>query len=181
MKASEIITEARVTVRDQIIQDVEKHGPGEYFVRFTNADKLGYSARQTFGYSPDVGDPEFDVDRISAAKQGRPVLWFYPLKEYLKANDYTYATNQPYVWLIKLKPDAWLQTVGPGDRKKQSAPAGKQRVGLLRMSTPPAAMFFEPGFDVIGRYYDYGAQHQRHGQVKGAPQPTFFDRVRGIK
>jgi hypothetical protein len=41
------------------------------------------------------------------------------------------------------------------------------------------AIFFEPAFDVVGRYYDYAGQHQRHGQVKGRPAPSFFDRVRG--
>ena len=53
-------------------------------------------------------------------------------------------------------------------------------MGIMRHSNPPAAIFFEPGFDVVGKYYDYAGQHQRHGQVKGAPKPTFFDRVRGV-
>ena len=180
MKISDILTEAKVSIRDQILADVKKHGAGEYFVRFTNADKLGFSGRQTFGQTPDVDDPKFDVDHIGTGV-GRRVLWFYPLQEYLKANENTYATNLPYVWLVKLQPNAWLQTVRRGDTKKQAAPAGKQRVGILRMSTPPAALFFSPGFDVVAKYYDYGAQHQRHGQVKGKPKPTFFDRVRGIK
>ena len=180
MKITEILIEARISVSDQILSDVKKHGLGEYFVRFTNADKLGFSGRQTFGHAPDVDDPEFDVDHIGTGV-GRRVLWFYPLQEYLKANEYTYAAKSPYVWLVKLKPNAWLQTVRRGDTTKQSAPAGKQRVGILRMSTPPAALFFSPGFDVVGKYYDYGGQHKRHGKVKGAPAPTFFDRVRGIK
>lgn len=180
MKITEILTEAQISVRDQILSDVEKNGPGEYFVRFTNADKLGFSGKQTFGQTPDVDDPEFDVDHIGTGA-GRRVLWFYPLQEYLKANENTYAAKLPYVWLVKLKPDAWLQTVRRGDNKKQSAPPGKQRVGILRMSTPPAALFFSPGFDVVGKYYDYGGQHKRHGEVKGAPAPTFFDRIRGIK
>jgi hypothetical protein len=180
MKITEIFTEARASIRDQILADVKKHGPGEYFVRFTNADKLGFSGKQTFGQSPDVDDPKFDVDRIGT-NLGRRVLWFYPLQEYLKSNKHTYAANSPYVWLVKLKPTAWLQTVQRGDTKKQPAPQGRQRVGMLRMSTPPAALFFSPGFDVVGKYYDYSGQNKRHGEVKGAPAPTFFDRVRGVK
>ena len=49
MKVLDIVTEARVpSVRDQIIADVKKHGgsPDEYFVRFTDMDKLGFSGRQ---------------------------------------------------------------------------------------------------------------------------------------
>jgi hypothetical protein len=48
------------------------------------------------------------------------------------------------------------------------------------MSLPPAAIFFTHGFDVVGKYYDYAGQHQRHGEVKGKPTPSFFDRVRGL-
>ena len=61
----------------------------------------------------------------------------------------------------------------------QPAPTGKQRVGILRASRPPAAIFFTHGYDVIGRYYDYAKRHQRHGEVKGPPEPTWFDRIRG--
>jgi hypothetical protein len=49
----------------------------------------------------------------------------------------------------------------------------------MRYSNPPAAIFFTHGYDVIGRYYDYAKQHQRHGDVKGRPEPSFFDRIRG--
>jgi len=178
MQAREFITEAQVpSIRDQIIADVRKNGPGEYFVRTTAVDRLGFSARQLFGRSPDMDDPAFDVDYIGAGN-GRPALWFYPLKDYLKSND-LYATESPYVWLVKLKDNAWLQTARRGATGVQSAPAGKKRVGIMRISNPPAAIFFEPGFDLIGRYYDYAGQHKRHGNVKGAPKPTFFDRVRG--
>lgn len=181
MRALEFIAEAKVpSVRDQIIADVRKHGgsPAEYFVRFTDADKLGFSDRQSFKRAPDVDHPKFDVDYIGPGV-GRRVLWFYPLSYYLKSKHDAYATEQPYAWLVKLKPNAWLQTVNRGDTKQQPAPPGKQRVGMLRMSTPPAALFFTHGFDVIGRYYDYAGQHQRHGEVRGRPEPTWFDRVRG--
>ena len=171
MKVSEIVVEAKVpSVRDQIIADVKKHGGdiNEYFVRFTSMDKLGFSAGQTFGQTPDVDDPKFDVDYIGTGT-GRRALWFYPLSTYLKDKQ-VYASEQPYVWLVKLKPDAWLQTVKRGDRQVIPAPQGKQRVGILRKSSPPAAIFFKPGYDVVGKYYDYAGQHQRHGQVKGAPK-----------
>lgn len=179
MKVNEIITEAKTApVRDQIIADVKKHGPGEYFVRFTDIDKLGYSARQRFSTTPDTDHPDFDVDYIGHGK-GRPVLWFYPLETYLDQNRTVYAGEQPYAWLVKLKPTAWLQPVKRGDKGIQPAPAGRQRVGIMRMSQPPAALFFAPGFDVVGKYYNYATQHRRHGQVKGRADPTWFDRIRG--
>ena len=56
MRAEEFVKEARVPlVRDQIIADVKKHGgnSNEYFVRFTNTDKLGFSSKQWFGQTPD--------------------------------------------------------------------------------------------------------------------------------
>ena len=90
-----------------------------------------------------------------------------------------YASEQPYAWLVRLKPDAWLQTVKSSNTKLEEPPEGKRRVGILRMSRPPAAIFFEPAFDVIGRYYDYAGQHKRHGEVKGPPPPTLFQRIRG--
>lgn len=182
MRATEFITEARISIKNQIINDVQKHGGNvdEYFVRFTNADKLGFSGRQTFGLFPDVDDPKFDVDRIASQSTGRRVLWFYPLKFYLKADEQVYGINSPYAWLVKLKPNAWLQPVKRGDNKVQQAPQGKQRVGILRMSEPPAALFFETGFDLVGRYFDYAGQHKRHGDVKGPPSKSFFDKVRGI-
>jgi|688.fasta_scaffold03493_26 hypothetical protein len=175
------VNEAKVpSVRQQIINDVKKNGGNinEYFVRFTDSDKLGFSAKQGFGQTPDVDDPKFDVDYIGTG-QGRRALWFYPLSYYLK-DDKPYASEQPYVWLVRLKPNAWLQKVKHGDNKVVQAPEGKQRVGMLRMSLPPAAIFFTHGFDVVGKYYDYAGQHQRHGEVKGKPTPSFFDRVRGL-
>lgn len=175
------LSEAKVpSVRDQIIADIQQHGGNidEYFVRFTDRDKLGFSARQGFGQTPDVDHPKFSVDYIGQGV-GRRALWFYPASHYLNNKYGAYATDQPYAWLVKLKPDAWLQTVSKDDAELEPAPKGKQRVGMLRMSKPPAAIFFTHGFDVIGRYYDYAGQHQRHGQVKGKPEPSFFDRIRG--
>jgi hypothetical protein len=178
MKAQEFIVEAQVPpIRDQIVADVRKNGPGEYFVRVTALYRLGFSARQKFGRSPDMDDPAFDVDYIGAGR-GRPALWFYPVNEYLKNKD-LYATENPYVWLVKLKDTAWLQPARRGDSGVANPPQGKQRVGIMRMSNPPAAIFFQPGFDVVGRYYDYAGQHRRHGEVKGRPNPSWFDCVRG--
>jgi hypothetical protein len=187
MKISEIVTEAKLPpIRDQILADVRKHGgsPDEYFVRFTDMDKLGFSGRQWFGKTPDVDHPKFDVDYIGHSV-GRRALWFYPLSTYLKST-HVYASEQPYVWLVKLKPDAWLQTVTRSDKKElQQPPQGKQRVGIMRMSDPPAAIFFTHGFDVVGKYYDYAKKHRRHGQVKGKPavkQPesSFWDRLKWL-
>lgn len=174
-----VLDEAKMSIRSQIINDVQKNGPGEYFVRFTDSDKLGFSQKQMFGKTPDIGDTIFDVDNIGQ-NTGRRVLWFYPLSYYLKNYKDVYASEQPYVWLVKLKPNAWLQKVKRGDTKKLEAPSGKQRVGILRMSDPPAALFFSHGYDVIGKYQDYSKQHISHGQVKGRPEPSFFDKVRVI-
>jgi hypothetical protein len=181
MKAIEFVTEAQVPgVREQIIADIEKHGGdvSEYFVRFTNQDKLGFSDRQTFKRTPDVDDANFDFDALGQ-NTGRRSLWFYPAAYYLNNKYGTYATDLPYVWLVKLKPTSWLQTVKDGDRGAKTAPDNKQRVGIIRMTRPPAAIFFTYGFDVVGRYYDYAGQHQRHGLVRGRPEPSFFDRIRG--
>lgn len=183
MKASEFLFEAQVPlVRDQIIADIKKHGGSidQYFVRFTDADKLGFSNQQMFKKTPDVDDPNFDFDALGQ-NTGRRSLWFYPASFYLKEKYGSYATDKPYAWLVKLKPNAWLQTVKAGDQQSEPAPTGKQRVGILRMTRPPAAIFFTYAFDVVGRYYDYAGQHRRHGQVRGRPEPSWFDRVRGYQ
>jgi len=179
MRAADFLEARLPSIKDQILADVRKHGPGEYFVRFTDSDKLGFSGRQLFGKTPDVDDPNFDVDYIGTGK-GRRALWFYPLNFYLKGSK-PYASEQPYAWLVKLKPDAWLQTVNRGDNQVKPAPQGKERVGILRMSDPPAAIFFSSGYELVGKYYDYAGQHRRHGDVKGRPAPSFFDRIRGYK
>lgn len=183
MRIHEILTEAKVpSVRDQIINDIQKYGGDikDYFVRFTDTEKLGFSAKQGFGKTPDVDHPKFSVDYIGQGV-GRRALWFYPAGYYLGNKYGSYATDLPYVWLVKLKPNAWLQTVSSDDAKLEPAPEGKDRVGILRMSKPPAAIFFTYGFDVIGRYYDYAGQHKRHGNVKGRPEPSFFDKIRGYQ
>jgi len=177
MKVTDIIVESKISVVDQIRADVRRNGPGEYFVRFTGVDRLGFSARQIFAKSPDIDDPNFTPNYIGRGK-GRPALWFYPLKTVLSGKD-LYAADKPYVWLVRLKPDAWLQPVTDSTRTVEPAPAGKRRVGLMKHVRPEAAIFFEPAFDVVGRYYDYGMMHQRHGQVKGPEAQSWFDRVRG--
>ena len=179
MRATEFITESKLSIKDQIINDVRKHGPGEYFVRFSSVDKLGFSAKQIFAKSPDIDDPDYDPNYIGRGK-GRPALWFYPLKTFLNDKE-LYAADKPYVWLVRIKPDAWLQPVTNDTREVKPAPQGKQRVGLMKLVKPEAAIFFKPAFDVVGKYYDYGSQHQSHGEVKGKSvnKPSFFDRVRG--
>lgn len=171
MRLSEFVIEAKVSIRDQVIADVKKSGGNinDYYIRFTDVDRLGFSAKQSFGRSPDIDDPDFDIDYIGKGK-GRPAVWFYPLKYWLGSKD-LYAAGKPYVWLIKLKQDAWLQPVTKKTNAIQSAPPGKDRVGLLRTTQPPAAIFFKPAWDVVGKYYDYESQHKRHGEVKGAPEP----------
>lgn len=164
---AEEITEAKESIKDQIEKAIFLDGGNidDYFVRHADIDKLGYSANQAFGRSPDIDDENFDIDFIGVGV-GNPALWFYPLRYYLKAND-PYASNKPHVWLVKLKPNAWLQPVDKNTKNKVEAPQGKERVGLLRKSTVPSAVFFKPGFEVVDKFYDYGSQHKRHGEVKG--------------
>lgn len=168
----ELIVEAKVSIRDQILADIKKQGGriDDYYIRFTDVNQLGFSPKQAFGRSPDIDDPAFDAHYIGRGK-GKPALWFYPLGYYLKDSTYLYGTEHPYVWLVKLKPNAWLQPVTHSTTEIKPAPAGKDRVGLLRLTNPPAAIFFKSGWDLVKTYYDYGSQHQRHGQVKGAPKP----------
>lgn len=166
------IEEAKESIKDQIEKAYIQDGGriDEYFVRSANVDKLGYSAKQTFGRSPDIGDDNFSVDYIGYGK-GKPALWFYPLAYYLKSvADVAYGNDMPHVWLVRIKPNAWLQPVSNNKVTKQDAPKGKERVGLLRMSAVPAAIFFKPAFDVVDKFYDYGSQHKRHGEVKGVPE-----------
>jgi hypothetical protein len=181
MRATEFIAEAKVSIKDQVLADVDKNGgeANEYFVRFTGMDRVGFSANQIFGRSPDIDNPKFSPTYIGRGV-GRPALWFYPLKTYLSDRE-LYAADKPYVWLVRIKPNAWLQPVTHDTKSKQEAPKGKERVGIIKNIVPPAAIFFKPAFDVVGKYYDYGMMHQRHGEVKGPPKikPTFFDRVRG--
>ena len=170
------------SIKDQILMAVKKNGGSidDYFVRFTNKDKLGYSAKQWFPYVQDVDNPDFDIDKVSN-KTGRRALWFYPLKLALDDTRTLYASDSPYVWLIKIKDDAWLQKVERGDNKIKEPPKGKKRVGMLRMSNVPAAIFFEPAYKLIGKYYDYASQHKRHGQVKGKPVPQKKSFLQKIK
>ena len=176
------LTEAKVSVKDQLINKVKQDGgrPEEYFVRFTDIDKLGFSAKQKFGRSVDIDHPDYYPDYIGSGK-GNPALWFYPLKTYMSDDD-LYAIEKPYVWLVRLKPNAWLQPVDRSTTNKLEAPQGKERVGMMKNIRPfPAAIFFKQGFDVVDKFYDYGSQHKRHGEVKGPSKekPSFFDRVRG--
>jgi hypothetical protein len=160
------------SIKDQLEKAYVQDGGSidEYFVRSANVDKLGYSVKQTFGRSPDIGDDNFSVDYIGYGK-GKPALWFYPLSYYLKrVADVAYGNDMPHVWLVRIKPNAWLQPVSNNNVTKQDAPKGKERVGLLRKSAVPAAIFFKPGFDVVDKFYDYGSQHKRHGEVKGVPE-----------
>ena len=164
MRAQDFVTES-VDIRQAIMQAVKQQGgrPDEYFVRYTDQDKLGYSSRQHFGRTPDVGDADYDPDSLPRPR-GRPALWFYPLKTFLNNQD-IYASEQPYVWLVRLRPNAWLQDVDHKTQQQQPAPVGKQRVGMLTSTSGlPTAVFFRPGFEVVDRWYDYGKMHKRRKQ-----------------
>ena len=155
MRAHELVQErsdARIEIEN--MATILPGSPDEYFVRFTDQDKIGFSARQHFGRTPDVDDPGFDPMALPRP-QGRPALWFYPLRTYLKNKD-LFASQHPYTWLVRLRPDAWLQRVGRDS--KDAAPAGRQRVGMLRTDQGvPMAIFFRPAFDVVDRWHDIKA------------------------
>jgi len=149
MRARDLISE-RASVRDEIenVSVMLPGSPDEYFVRFTDQDKIGFSARQHFGRTPDVDDPDFDPLGLPRPA-GRPALWFYPLRTYLRNRD-LFASEKPYTWLVRLRPDAWLQRLGQDDR---TPPAGKTRVGMIRRDQGlPIAIFFRPAFDVVDRW-----------------------------
>ena len=164
MRAQDFVTEG-VDVNQALLQTARARGGNvdDYFVRLTDIDKLGYSARQAIGRSPDVDHPDFNIDYIGRGI-GRPAQWFYPLRYYLKNKQDLFAADKPYVWLVRLKPDAWLQPVDVKTKKIEPAPAGKQRVGIMRQSHVPAAIFFQPGFEVVDRWFDYAKMHKRRPQ-----------------
>jgi hypothetical protein len=180
MRINEILSEGQPPIKDRIIAAIKQDGGNinDYFIRFSDVDQLGYSGRQTFGRTPDVDDPKFTVDYIGALK-GRRALWFYPAKFLLNSKD-LFRTDSPYVFIVKLKPDAWLQVVKRGDKKVVDAPQGKERVGMIRMSDTPAAIFFRPGYQLVSKLVNYKATHKQHGRVKGpeAAPKSFLQSIR---
>lgn len=164
MRAHDFIAEA-VDVNQELVKTARQHGGSldDYFVRLTDIDKIGYSARQHIGRTPDVDHSEFDIDYIGRGA-GRPALWFYPLRYYIQHAQELYAGDKPYVWLVRLKPAAWLQPVDRKTQKVEPAPDGRTRVGIMRKSAVPAAIFFQPGFEVVDRWYDYAKMHKRRQQ-----------------
>lgn len=150
MRIQDLIEE-RASVR-QTIENMATMLPGsldEYFVRFTDQDKIGFSSRQHFGRTPDVDDPDYDPLSLPRP-HGRPALWFYPLRTYLRGGD-LFASQHPYTWLVRIRPDAWLQRVGR--EEKTDVPPGKTRVGMLKTDQGvPMAIFFKAAFDVVDRW-----------------------------
>jgi len=181
MRFREILSEGQPPIKDRIIDAIKKDGGNinDYFIRFSDIDQLGYSGKQTFGKTPDVDDPKFTVDYIGALK-GKRALWFYPAKFLLSSKE-LFRTEAPYVFIVKLKPSAWLQTVKRGDKKIIDAPQGKERVGMIRMSNTPAAIFFRPGYQLVSRLVNYKALHKQHGLVKGPPPKSKKSVLQKIK
>ena len=182
MRITELLSEGQPPIKDRIIDAIKQDGGSinDYFIRFSDIDQLGYSGRQTFGKTPDVDDPKFTVDYIGALK-GKRALWFYPAKFLLNSQD-LFRTDSPYVFIVKLKPNAWLQVVKRGDKKVIDAPQGKERVGMIRMSDIPAAIFFRPGYQLVSKLVNYKAMHKQHGFIKGpdaASKPTLLQRIKG--
>jgi hypothetical protein len=60
-------------------------------------------------------------------------------------------------------------TVASDDATKEEATAGKERVGIIRLNVEPQQSFSSPGWQVVKKYYNYGREHKRHGEVKGPP------------
>jgi hypothetical protein len=152
MRFQEFITEKQ-DPRTEIenMSTILPGGIDEYFVRFTDQDKIGFSAKQHWGRMRDIDDPKFDANNL-LDRGGRPALWFYPLRYYLSGkNAELFASEYPYVWLVRIRPDAWLQPIDKWLKKKQ--PVGKRRVGILKFDAGvPMAVFFQPAFDVIDRW-----------------------------
>ena len=163
----EEIYEATDDIKDQIEKAIIVDGGNwdEYFVRSSQVDKIGYSTKQQYGRSPDLDHPDYDIDYIGSGK-GKPALWFYPVSYYLKKKD-VFGQEYPYIWLVRLRPDAWLQPVDRFTKSIQDAPQGKERVGILKKRMIPAAIFFKPAFDVVDKFVNYKSLHKPHGLVKG--------------
>ena len=167
---NEALDEIKITERSDARTEIENMSvilPGsrdEYFVRFTDQDKVGFSAKQHFGRTPDVDDPDYDPTALPG-KRGRPALWFYPLDTYLKKNE-LFASDHPYTWLVRLRPDAWLQKIDRED--KDDVPRGKQRVGMItRSEGVPMEVFFRPAFDVIDRWKSTVKENFADGKKPG--------------
>ena len=151
MRSHEFVVERAERARDAIENIVSMGNADDYFVRFTDVDKLGYSAKQDFGRTPDIGSADYDPDALPH-KTGRPALWFYPAKYYLQ-NQNLFASNKPYVWLVKKRPNAYLQPTSKAT--KPEAPKGMTRAGLMhKESGVPVAIFFRPEFDVVDRWHE---------------------------
>lgn len=178
MRFSEILSEGQPPIKDRIVDAIKKDGGNinDYFIRFSDIDQLGYSGRQSFGKTPDVDDPKFSVDSIGALT-GRRALWFYPAKFLLNSKG-LFRTDSPYIFIVKLKPSAWLQVVKRGDKKVIDAPQGKERVGIIRMSDVPAVIFFKPGYQLVSKLVNYKAMHKQHGFVKGPPSKSILQKIK---
>jgi len=126
------IVEAKESIKDQVEKAYIQDGGNidDYFVRHSRVDKLGFSPKQIFARSPDLDHPAYDIDYIGNSV-GTPALWFYPLKYYLQSKE-LFAEKLPYIWLVKLRPNAWLQPVDRFTKTKKEAPQGKERVGILK-------------------------------------------------
>ena len=49
---------------------------------------------------------------------------------------------------------------------------------MLRMSEPPAAIFFRPGYELVSKLVNYKALHKDHGFVKGPPPKSILQKIK---
>lgn len=170
MRALEFLSERAERARDAIENIVTMGNINDYFVRFTDVDKLGYSAQQDFGRMPDIGDADWNPDALPK-KKGHPALWFYPASYYLKHKD-LFADSRPYVWLVKRRDNAYLQPTQGATRPE--VPPGMIRAGLMhKESGVPVAVFFRPEFDVVDRWHEPHPVKENFAdkKVKGKSRP----------
>jgi len=172
----------RIPVSQQVKNIMAKHGGtiADYWIHNSAVDHLGFyggdkNAQSADGWSqparpmkaPVVPGQAFSGQlKYGAAERGyqapkdaekRYGLWFSPLGPNLAHMDggiLPFANK--FTFLIKLKPDAWLQPIDLLNKARANLvgikpPAGKHRVGQYNANSK-IAVLFEPAFDIVGKW-----------------------------
>lgn len=174
----------KVPFSQQVDAIIKKHGGtiNDYWINSSAVDHLGFYGgnkkhpipwRTRPGQAFDVPTKPFQQQRKYRSAEYATIgtatysgtgprnvkygLWFMPLKAALPSlNDATYTYLRNFVFLVKLKDDAWLQPVDPMGTTRANLiginpPAGKHKVGQFNRDTN-IAVLFEPAFNIVGKW-----------------------------
>lgn len=174
----------KLPISTQIQQIIQKNGGtiDDYWVSSTTVDRLGFYGGSNRGTNPEVTRPgkapvvptkAFQGQRKYRAPEyatyAQPLdtqpkdtktqygLWFMPLKSAIKGLTVgRYPYMREYLFLVKLKDDAWLQPVNTLQKLKANLvgikpPPGKRKVGQYNSSSN-IAVLFEPAFNIVGKW-----------------------------